>query len=176
MKFLKLTLLVIIALSATSLTAQKQKLPIGVVNIQQVVQELPEAQKIDKQIQEITKMYQDSLISMQKNLQSKFESYKKQRGMMTEEKQLETEQQLQAQNQEIQQFQMEKFGQQGEVQQRRAEMLEPLRTKIKNAIDKVAESEELELILDKSTEVVMFSHDKYDITYKVLDTLKRGDE
>lgn len=93
---------------------------------------------------------------------------------MTQDQQLATEQELQALNQQVMQFQQTKFGQQGELAMKRLELLQPLRNKIKEAIDKVAAAEKLTIVLDSSTESVLFADDKLDITFKVLDMLKRG--
>ena len=111
---------------------------------------------------------------MQADLEARFKDYQKQKAMMPADQQQQTEQELQALNQQILQFQQMKFGQNGEVQQTQMKMLEPLRAKIKDAIDDVTKAENLTLILDKSTETVLFADDKFDITFKVLDTLKRG--
>ena len=149
-------------------------LKVGVANLQMVVEQLPDAKKIDTEIKEIATKYQDSLLKMQGDLETKFQTYQKQKGMMTQEQQIATEQELQALNQTVLQFQQAKFGQQGELQMKRLELLQPLRNKIKDAIDKVSASEKLNLVLDSSTESVLFADDALDITFKVLDMLKRG--
>ncbi|PKL79792.1 MAG: hypothetical protein CVV25_06680 [Ignavibacteriae bacterium HGW-Ignavibacteriae-4] len=169
-----LKLLLIVLLFGTFGFANAQSSKIGVANLQMVVEQLPDAKKIDTEIKEMATKYQDSLLKMQGDLESKFQTYQKQKGMMTQEQQLATEQELQALNQTVLQFQQAKFGQQGELQMKRLELLQPLRNKIKEAIDKVSAAEKLSLVLDSSTESVLFADDALDITFKVLDMLKRG--
>ena len=169
-----LKLLLIVLLFGTFGFANAQSTKIGVANLQMVVEQLPDAKKIDTEIKEMATKYQDSLLKMQGDLESKFQNYQKQKGMMTQEQQLATEQELQALNQTVLQFQQAKFGQQGELQMKRLELLQPLRNKIKEAIDKVSAAEKLSLVLDSSTESVLFADDALDITFKVLDMLKRG--
>lgn len=169
-----LKLLLIVLLFGTFGFANAQSFKIGVANLQMVVEQLPDAKKIDTEIKEMATKYQDSLLKMQGDLESKFQTYQKQKGMMTQEQQLATEQELQALNQTVLQFQQAKFGQQGELQMKRLELLQPLRNKIKEAIDKVSAAEKLSLVLDSSTESVLFADDALDITFKVLDMLKRG--
>ncbi len=169
-----LNLLLIVLLFGTFGFANAQSTKIGVANLQMVVEQLPDAKKIDTEIKEMATKYQDSLLKMQGDLESKFQTYQKQKGMMTQEQQLATEQELQALNQTVLQFQQTKFGQQGELQMKRLELLQPLRNKIKEAIDKVSAAEKLSLVLDSSTESVLFADDALDITFKVLDMLKRG--
>jgi|APTNR8051073442_1049403.scaffolds.fasta_scaffold02402_7 outer membrane protein len=169
-----LKLLLIVLLFGTFGFANAQSMKVGVANLQMVVEQLPDAKKIDTEIKELATKYQDSLLKMQGDLESKFQTYQKQKGMMTQDQQLATEQELQALNQTVLQFQQAKFGQQGELQMKRLELLQPLRNKIKDAIDKVSAAEKLNLVLDSSTESVLFADDALDITFKVLDMLKRG--
>lgn len=167
-------LLLITLLLGTFGFTNAQTLKIGVANLQMIVEQLPEAKQIDTQIRDIATKYQDSLLKMQGDLEAQFKTYQKQKSMMTQEQQLKTEQDLQALNQKVLQFQQQKFGQQGELQTKRMELLQPLRIKIKNAIDSVASSEKISLVLDSSTESVLYSDNALDITFKVLDVLKRG--
>lgn len=174
MKNFKLLLIVLI-FGAYGFT-YAQTLKVGVANLQMVVEQLPDAKKIDSQIKEIATKYQDSLLKMQGDLESQFKTYQKQKSMMSQDQQLKTEQDLQTLNQEVLQFQQQKFGQQGELQMKRLELLQPLRNKIKEAIDKVATAEKISLVLDSSTESVLYTDDSLDITFKVLDMLKRGNK
>lgn len=167
-------LLLIALLFTTFGFANAQSLKVGVANLQMVVEQLPEAKKIDAEIKSLATSYQDSLLKMQGDLEAKFKNYQKQKSMMTQDQQLATEQELQALNQQVMQFQQTKFGQQGELAMKRLQLLQPLRNKIKEAIDKVAAAEKLTVVLDSSTETVLFADDKLDITFKVLDMLKRG--
>lgn len=169
-------LLLIVLLFSTFGAAQSQNIKVGFANLQMVVEQLPEAKKIDNEIKTLATKYQDSLLKMQGDLESQFQKYQKQKAMMSQDQQLATEQELQTLNQTVLQFQQQKFGQQGELQETRLKLLQPLRNKIKEAIDKVSAAEKLNLVLDSSTESVLFADDKLDITFKVLDMLKRGDK
>lgn len=169
-------LLLIVLLFSTFGFANAQSLKVGVANLQMVVEQLPEAKKIDSEVKAMATKYQDSLLKMQGDLESQFQTYQKQKAMMSQEQQLATEQELQALNQQVLEFQQQKFGQQGELQMKRLELLQPLRLKIKEAIDTVSATEKLDLVLDSSTESVLFAADKLDITFKVLDLLKRGNK
>lgn len=69
-----------------SMSINAQDLKIAVVDIQTVVLELPEAKAADKTIKELGKKYQDTLLKMQENLEEKFSTYQKQKGMMKDRK------------------------------------------------------------------------------------------
>lgn len=149
-------------------------LKIGIVNVETIVVELPEAKDADEKIRAAGQKFQDTLQALQTDLQTKLEDYQKQQSMMTPDQKQSTEQELQALNAQLMQYQQEKFGQSGELAIMREQFLGPIRKKVQDAIDKVAKEEKLDLVFDKSAGSLRYSLDKYDITFKVIDTLKRG--
>lgn len=162
-------------LAIGSAEAQTQKpIKIGVVDVETIVKELPEAQDADRQLKDLGKKFQDSLEMMQKNLEEKYLAYEKQKGMMTPDQQRASEEELQKLQMSAMQYREMKFGANGELNQRRIQFLDPLREKVQNAIKKIAGVESMGLVLDKSSATVLFAEDKMDITYRVLDELKRG--
>jgi Skp family chaperone for outer membrane proteins len=56
----------------------------------------------------------------------------------------------------------------------REKYLDPIRSKVRAAIQKVSKEEKISLVLDKTSTAILYFDDKFDLTYKVLDTIKRG--
>lgn len=146
---------------------------IGVVDVEYIVRQLPEAIDADAKLKDMQKTLQDTIIKMQESLQKKADSYLKQKSMMPAEQQQKQEQALQEEQQRLQQFYNEKLT---EIQNKREEFLDPIRTKVKNAIQAVAKEENMSFVFDKGNPSVLFSEEKYDITFKVLDRIKRGNK
>lgn len=164
-------ILAILFFGVNQLSAQ---LKVGIVDLDEVGQNMVEAKDAEKMLADITKKYQDTLQQMQAKLEEEFAAYQKQKSMMAQDQQQAKEQDLQAQQIALQQYYQDKMGQQGEVMQTRAQLLEPIREKIEKAISKVAKDEGLSVVLDKANPALLYSEDKLDITFKVLDQLKRG--
>lgn len=154
--------------------AQTQALKIGVVDLEVIVKEMPEAQEANNKLIEIGRSYQDTLINMQKELEERFQKYQKQRGMMPAEQQQKEEEALNNLNMQIRQYQEQVFGTRGVLNQLQDKLLEPIRKKVKTAIEKVAKEEKMSFVFDKSSPIVMYAEEKFDLTYRVLDVLKRG--
>lgn len=146
----------------------------AVVDIETILKEMPEAIEADKKLKEIGTKWQDTLISMKKDFDERIQKYQKQKSLMNAEQQNKEEEALQNSQMQIMQYQDQKFGTNGELNQMREKFLEPIRIKVRNAIQKVAKEEKFSLVLDKGNPVVLYFEDKYDITYKVLDVIKRG--
>lgn len=172
----KLTLLVsILVLSISTMNAQG--LSIGVVDTEKIASNLSEFKEIEKEINDLSQMYRDSLINMQTAIQQKAADLQKQMSMMPQAQQQQAQAELQQEYAMIQQFQQEKFGQQGEVMKRQAELVEPIRQRILEIIEDVANANKINLVLDKAEtpagSAVLFASKKIDITFKVLDKLTK---
>ncbi len=162
-------------LSVSLIFAQKQQqtILIGVVDVEYIVRQMPEALDADAKLKEMQKNLQDTILKLQDALQKKADAYLKQKSMMPADKQQEQEQALQEENLRIQQLYNERLN---EIQTKREEFLEPIRNKVRNAIQAVAKEENFSFVFDKGNPAVLFAEEKYDVTFKVLDKIKRGNK
>ncbi len=153
---------------------QTAPLKIGIVDIEVILKEMPEAVDADKKLKEIGLKWQDSLLTMKKDFDDKVANYQKQKSLKTADQQQKEEESLQALQMQLMQYQEAKFGQQGELNTLREKYLEPIRTKVRAAIQNVSKAEKISLVLDKTSTALLYFDEKFDLTYKVLDTIKRG--
>jgi len=156
--------------------AKDTGLKFGVVDIETILKEMPEAIEADKKLKEIGTNWQDTLINMKKDFDDRIQKYQKQKSLMNTEQQSKEEESLQNFQMQMMQYQDQKFGTNGELNQMREKFLEPIRVKVRNAIQKVAKEEKFSLVLDKGNPAVLYFEDKFDLTYKVLDVIKRGQQ
>ncbi len=155
--------------------AQK-RIKIGYVNSQQILMQYSEAIKAQSDLDALAKKWQSQLDSMTKELQNAYAKLQQQGATMPPEKQKQMQQKLVEMDQKINQFRQQKFGQpDGEYFAKQEELLGPIKEKILKAIKAVAHEEKMNFVFDKSGDVLLlYADDQYDITYKVLDKLKRG--
>lgn len=146
----------------------------AVVDIETILKEMPEAIEADKKLKELGTKWQDTLVTMKKDFDDKIQKYQKQKSLMNTDQQTKEEESLQNLQMQIMQYQEQKFGNTGELNIEREKFLEPIRVKIKDAIEKVAKDEKIALVLDKGNAALLYFEDKNDLTYKVLDVIKRG--
>jgi outer membrane protein len=101
--------------------------------------------------------------------------YQKQANTMPEEKKLEAQKSLIAQEQAIIDFRRQKFGQNGDIYQMQEQIFDPVKKKIYGAIEQVAKAEGMQFVFDKSGDIILLYADSaFDVTFQVLDRLKRG--
>lgn len=167
--------IMILALLITfSENAFAQTLKVGVVDMEMIAEKMPEAKEAQEKLREITKKYQDTLMQMQKELEDRFAQYQKQKTMMKPEEQQKEEAELQQMNMQVLQYREQKLGQGGELIKLNQQYLEPVRKKISDAIEKVAKDEKINLVFDTTSTALLYFDDKFDITFLVLDRIKRG--
>ena len=175
MRTLAVSLVVASALcAATTLYAQTQR--IGYVNSAKIFQELPEAKDAQKKIDGISKPYQDTLEAKQRDLQGKYEEYQKKEGMMNDAAKKTAQQELLALEQGFNEYRLEKFGADGELAKQTDKILAPLKEKILRAIERVAKEERYSFVFDQTEQVkvLLYGDSAHDLTFKVIDKLKRG--
>jgi len=161
--------------ASTIMWAQQPQVRIGVVDSEIILSQLPDYKKAQDQLNEIVKKWQSDLDSLSMEYQERIENYRKQEALMSDEVKLKEQQEIMKLEQEIYNFRQRKFGQQGEFAQKQEELLSPIKQNIIKAIEKVAKEEKVTLVLDKAGDVVvLYADPSYDLTFKVLDQLRRG--
>ena len=165
-------LLLISVMTGFAQTPQK----IGYVDSQIILTQLPEAIKAQSDLDALTNQWSNQLDSMKLALQQQYADVQKQLATMTEEQKQLKQKELIDKEQQIYQFQNQKFGQQnGEIYLKQETIFEPVKKKIYAAIEKVAKDEGMQFIFDKSGDILLlYADEAFDITFKVLDSLKRG--
>lgn len=168
-----MALVVIAATTIVPTQAQAQNsVKIGIVNFDEIISRLPEFKQIEAQLQGLQQRYMDTLRAMQTELQGMADAYQKQQALMNAETKAAEEQKIMGYRDNLLKYQQERLGQGGAFAQAQAQMLQPVRDKVRGAIERVAKSEKLTLVLESNTTI--YFDEKTEITFKVLDYLKRG--
>jgi outer membrane protein len=153
--------------------AAQQK--IGFVNSSKIFQELPAAQEAQKKIDALSKPMQDTLEAMQRDFQAAVEDYQKREGMLNDASKKDQQQKLMEMQQRFKEYQVEKFGQEGELARASERIVNPIRERIKRAIGDVARDQKYNFVFDKTEQIqiLLFGDPKDDLTADVLVKLKK---
>ncbi len=174
---MKKNLLIIAAIlfiSSTSMFAQGEK--IGYVDSQIILTQYPAAIKAQGDLDALTNLWSAQIDSMTLEYQQALSNYQQQASVMTEEQQLAAQQTIVGMEQRVVEFRRQKFSQpEGEIFLKQEEIFAPVKSSIYTAIENVAKEEGMKFIFDKSGDILLLYADSaYDVTFKVLDQLKRG--
>ena len=152
---MKKTLIMLMMLAPMTLFAQK----FGHIDSQSFIQSLPEAIKVQSELEAQGKIYENELKGLQEELQRKAEDYEKTKSTMNPTKQAETEKSLQDMYTKIQpaynKMQQEKLG--------------PIIEKVRTAIQNVAKTGGYVYIMEKEAGQPLYVNDAIskDVTAEV---------
>jgi len=170
--------LIVLSFSIYAQQTQPAQLKLGYVDSEVILAQYPEAIKAKSDLEGLVAKWRKDLDSMQTDLQKLYADYQK----LSQEKNVKQDDLQKSQKnvlekeQRAQQFQQSKFAQpNGEYFVRQEQLMKPVKEKIFKAIDEVSNGENMQFVFDKAGEVVLLKADaQFDITFKVLDLLKRG--
>jgi outer membrane protein len=169
--------LVLVITTVTFINAQTTaNLKIGFVDSEIILTQYSEAIKAQGDLDAITNKWSSQIDSMTLAYQKSLDDYQKQANTMPDDKKTAAQQSLIQMEQNILDFRRQKFQQpNGEIFKKQEEIFAPVKAKIYAAIEKVAKDEGMQFIFDKSGDIILLYADSaFDITFKVLDKLKRG--
>ena len=110
---------------------------------------------------------------MNTDLQKQVEEYQKQASVMAVAKKDAEEKRLNDLNQRLRDYAAQKLdARTGQAAQEREKRLAPIREKVLRAIEAVAKEDGFTFVFDKAN--VLYADAKVDLTYRVIDRLKRG--
>jgi len=167
--FLVAAILIIIA--GTTQTAFTQ-VKLAYVDSQTILEKSADAQAAQKQLAALNKSWEEEIRAKEQELQSLQEELEAKQLMLSEAAIKEKQTEIQNKYLAYQQFQQEKWGPQGELQKRQAELMQPIIKKINETIREVGDAEGYDYIFDvASGSVVHVSTKQVDLTEKIITEL-----
>lgn len=158
---------------------------IAFVDSEVIIKQLPEAQAVQKQLEDLQKIYVDTLTTKESEYKSKAEALKTkyddaqkqvQEGKLTPDQVKALDADIGAMQTELQKLEQEYGDYKQEVQQtllaKQSELFKPVKEKITRVIEQVAKDLKYNFVLDKAGDAVIYGDKDLDITFKVLDKLK----
>ncbi|MBQ7149660.1 MAG: OmpH family outer membrane protein [Prevotella sp.] len=161
---MKKFILMLMLLAPMTMMAQK----FGKVNTQAIMQSMPEVSKANGELEAQQKQYANDLQAMQNELQRKSEEYQKNQSTMNATKQKETETELQNMYNKIQQTYQDN---QKALQDKSNELMQPILTKVRNAINAVGQAGGYTYIFEEGAAIFTGANVK-DVTAEVQAKLK----
>ncbi|WP_419801038.1 OmpH family outer membrane protein [Mucilaginibacter sp.] len=127
---------------------------IGYINVNQVVDQMPETKVIQKQIQDYQKTFVDQLTAMNNELQTNAQAYDAKKATMTDAARTAKEAELQDQNKRLQDYQTKA---QQQVGDKSKQLSDPLLLKVRTAIQTVAKEKGYNYVFDTAQTELLVS-------------------
>ena len=160
-----------IAIFCVGFVAQAQDVKIGYTNVELIMDLMPEMEQIGADIQDYSQQLQTQIQTKSSDFQRQVQAYQQASQTMTEEARAAKEQELTKVQQDLQKYQQDS---EVSYQRKLQELLEPIQTKVFNAINAVAAENNYTHVFSESAgqaPVLLYTRDEDKFTELVLTKL-----
>ena len=167
---MKKIVLSIIAIVFCSFVSIAQK--IGYVDTDYILSNIPEYKAAQTEIDKISVDWQKEIEAKYAEIDKLYKIYQAESVLLTDDMKKKRENEIINKEKEVKELQKQRFGVDGELFNKRMELVKPIQDKVYNAVKQVAEKSGLAFIFDKAGQVSMlYSNSKYDKSEDVLNLL-----
>ncbi len=160
---------------ASLISAYSQRF--GYVDTDFIKSQMPEYNEAQAEINKISLQWQEEIQNKYKEIESLYNKLKAEEVLLTREMKDDRLSYIKKKETEVKEYHNKVFGYEGLLFLKRKELVKPLQDKIFKASAKVAKDNRLQMIFDKSGDLIMIYTDPiYDFTENVLEELGIGQE
>lgn len=144
----------------------------GYVDSEFILSKVPAYNTAQKEIDKLSANWQKDIEGMYQNIDKMYKSYQAEEVLLTEEMKKKRQDEIVEKEKEVKEYQKKIFGFEGTVFKKRQELIKPVQDEVYDAIEKVAKKRQLQIVFDKSSELVMlYTNPVHDYTEYVLEEL-----
>lgn len=167
LSFFAITLLLVLPVSVW---AQSK---VGYFDSNLVMEKLPEVKDVQSQLDVLSEEWRREIQKMKKELDEKFQAFRTQQLLYSEEVRRKKEDEIIAMEQKIAEFQNQKFGVNGELFTKQSDLMKPIQNSIFKAVKLVAEEEKLDYVFDRSSQLAIFyANPSLDLTEAIIKKIR----
>jgi outer membrane protein len=165
----KIILLIALTFTAfTSTFAQR----FAFVDSDYILKHIPEYAAAQKQLAALSDEWQKEVDTRSQEIDRLYKAYEADQVLLTADMKKRREAEISEKEKEVKEFQREKFGPDGELSRKSTALIKPIQDRLAKAIQEVAESEDLDMIFDKNSEIIMlYANPRYDKSADVITKL-----
>jgi len=167
-KFSFLILITTLLFANISANAQSQKY--AYVDTQYILDNIPEFQDAQDELDEISKKWQKEIEASYDQVSEMYQKYQAESVLLPDDIKHKREEEIVTKEKEVKDLQRKYFGSEGELYKKRKELVQPIQEKIYNAIESIAATSNYSFVFDKAGGMtLLYGNPKYDISDDVLD-------
>ena len=150
------------------------ELKIGYIDSNEIMSSFEEVRQVQVDLEKEQRRLENEMNDLMTRLDSLNQDFERQRLLMSETRRQEKANELRKLEENIQKFQMEKFGPEGEIYRTQNTLLKPVLEKIDAAIKNVGSEQSYDFILDAMSGALLYALDSHNLTEDVLEELSKS--
>ena len=154
--------------AATAALAQR----FAYVDSDYILKHVPEYASAQKQLAALSEQWQREVDGKFQEIDRLYKAYQADQPLMTPDMRKRREAEIVDKEKLAKDFQREKFGPDGELSKKSTALIKPIQDRVSKAVQAVAEGDNLDMIFDKNSEVIMlYASPRYDKSADVITKL-----
>lgn len=149
--------------------AQAQRL--AFVDSEYILKHIPEYSSAQKQLNASAKKWQSDIDAKFAEVEKLRNDFQADRVLLTDDMQKQREADILQKEREANELQQQKFGYEGELYREKLRLIKPVQDKVAKAVEEYANSESVDIVLDKSTVTLLFGRANFDATNQVIEKM-----
>ncbi len=175
MKTKKLLFLTLAVFCFTLVAKAQRGVRIGYIDMEYILESVPEYKEASTQLEGKVQRWKQDIEKKQKEVDLMKLNLSNERVLLTKELIEEREEEIKLKEDEMLQYQQDRFGPNGDLMIQRRQLVQPIQDQVFNIVQEVAEAKKYDFIFDKSADVVMlFAAKRNDISDLVLRSINRA--
>ncbi len=144
----------------------------GYIDSEFILSKVPAYNAAQKEIDKLSANWQKDIEGMYQNIDKMYKSYQAEEVLLTNEMKKKRQNEIVEKEKEVKEYQKKIFGFEGTVFKKRQDLIKPVQDEVYDAIEKVAKKRQLQIVFDKSSELVMlYTNPVHDYTEYVMEEL-----
>src|SRR5690606_1822963 len=140
----------------------------AIINIAEVLENMEDYKNAQAQLDKLAEQWQQEINGEFEKIKAMYNKYNAEQVLLNENERKSREDAIVQREKEVREMQKLRFGPEGDLFQKRQQLVEPIQDKVYNAIQEYAELHNIDIILDKSSSAgLIYSNDKYDKTQDI---------
>lgn len=161
--------LVVLMFSLMVGTSYAQKF--AMVDMQYILKNIPDYEMMNEQLESVAKKWQQEVQKLEKEADALYKKYQSDLVFLSNDQKKKREEEIVKTEQAASELQTKYFGPEGELYKKRTDMMKPIQDEIWQAIKEIAQRNNLQLVLDRSSSGIVFANPSIDISDQVLGRL-----
>ncbi|RMG76746.1 MAG: OmpH family outer membrane protein [Bacteroidetes bacterium] len=154
-------------------TANAQR--IAYVDVNRILESITEYQDAQEELDKTAARWRQEIAKEYDVIKGMYNRYQAEQVLLSDEARKQREEEIMAKEKEVRDLQKARFGPEGELFQKRKELVQPIQDRVYGAIEEYAKDRGFDFIFDKSSTVgMLYSNPEYDKTDDILRQLARN--
>lgn len=146
---------------------------IAVVDINALLESVTEYKQAENELDKIASAWRQEIAQEYDAIKSMYNKYQAEQVLLSDEVRAQREEAIVAKEKEVREMQRRRFGAEGDLFQKRQELVQPIQERVFGAIESFADDRGYDLIFDKGGSAgILFTSEEYDKTEDVRKRLK----